>query len=84
MQELNVKPNQTAIDWLIEQLIAKSKENNPNNFAIQIYFESNGILISSAKRIEKQQIIDAYGKLVAKENEILTAEQYYNETFNPK
>jgi hypothetical protein len=71
---------QTAIDWLIEQLIAKE----PNNIALKLYFESNGILISSAKRIEKQQIIDTYfaGYNYEGGRTEEQAEQYYNETYN--
>jgi len=66
---------QTAVDWLIEKLA------------------QNGVLHSSyiyqAKKMEKQQIIHAYGQGVADEvGEILDAtkdaEQYYNQKYKLK
>jgi hypothetical protein len=71
---------QTAVQRLIEKLIAKSKENDPNNFTIQIYFESNKDLVEQALEMEKQQIVDAW---IATDNELqrISAEQYYKETY---
>lgn len=63
---------QTVVEWLAEQL---KIDKNPIVYSI----------LDQAKEIEKQQIIKAFNLL--KENEIkqqflLRAEQYYNETFN--
>ena len=58
---------QTAVDWLIEQR--------------QKYGSIIGIDLEQAKAMEKQQIMNAWAKGVTSENNV-TAEQYYNETFN--
>jgi hypothetical protein len=60
---------QTAVEWLKEQ-----------------YYESEGKLTNKdfeqAKQIEKEQLKDAYGKVVVNEaRELIDAEQYYNETY---
>ena len=80
---------QTAVEELIEKLIAKSKENDPNNFTVQIYFESNKDIIEQANKMFEQQIIEAFeeGKDIEYEYHIndeprIDAEQYYKETFN--
>jgi len=62
---------QTAVEWLIEQL----KINN--------YISENAHwLIDDAKKMEKEQIVDACNS----ENsvDINYGEQYYNETFKTK
>lgn len=71
---------QTAVDWLVEQL-----RNNEN-----IRWRGTRLieLEDQAKEIEKQQIVDAYnqGRHNGQTNwgfgNDITAEQYYNETFN--
>lgn len=73
---------QTAVDWLIEQMI------------IQDYFNSNkpltytnlDHLVHQAKAKEKEQIMDAYGDEQSHLQddgswEIKTSEQYYKETY---
>jgi hypothetical protein len=66
--------DQTAVQWL---------EDKSKQFAIDLdllnYFEQ-------AKEIEKQQIIDAHGikkdySFSQIDPQIITGEQYYNETF---
>jgi hypothetical protein len=74
----------TAVEQLIEKLIAKSKENDPNNFTIQIYFESNKDLIEQAKAMGKEQIKNAFCD--GNDHEPLevpkdSSEQYYLETY---
>jgi hypothetical protein len=66
----------TAIDWLLEQL----KINN--------YISDNAHwLIDDAKKMEKQQIIDAWnngqsdGVSVVSQQLYEPAKQYYNETY---
>ena len=58
----------TAVQWLVEQL-----ENH--NGVTRPAFEN---VIQQAKEMEKEQIIDAYQ---TSHISMMTAEQYYNETF---
>jgi len=64
---------QTAIEWLIDQLIPKDQHEGIMD------------IIQEAKEMEKQQIIDAYkvGKFEAKLpiEEQTTGKQYYKETY---
>ena len=69
---------QTAVEWLREQLI-NSGLDYPINEASKLF--------EQAKEIEKQQIIDFANDLLAQNNVNYIAvpdlaEQYYNETFN--
>lgn len=57
---------QTAVEWLVEQLIDEFS-NYPD------------AIIEQAKQMEKDQIIDAYNKNPQGFNH--SGEQYYNETF---
>ena len=61
---------QTAVEWLINQLIPKDQHE--------------GIIdiIEEAKEMEKQQIIKTRQDIYVTGN--LSAEQYYNETFKNK
>jgi hypothetical protein len=61
---------QTAIEYLVEQLIPKA-------LSVEQYYH-----IRKAKEMGKQQIIDAYdnGKYITSGKEF-GGEQYYNETF---
>jgi len=63
---------QTAVEWLISQL-------NKKGFAQVVTDEE----IDQAKEMERQQIIDAYvdGRCHYRDKKIISAEQYYNETF---
>ncbi|MFN5251340.1 MAG: hypothetical protein ACK5DE_09840 [Bacteroidota bacterium] len=76
---------QTVVQQLIEKLIAKSKENDPNNFTIQIYFESNKDLIEQALEMEKQQMLEFWnGGIDCTEERGKSFEQYYKETHEQK
>ena len=71
---------QTAVEWLIEQL-----EWDDSKIARVIGLKKYNQVVSQAKEMEKQQIIDAYDK--AFPYDIIgynAAEQYYNETFKNK
>lgn len=57
---------QTAIEWLLEQLTIAD-------------FEGQQIAIKQAKKMEKQQIIDAYE---TSHISMMTSKQYYDETYN--
>jgi hypothetical protein len=60
----------TAVEWIVEQLQAPCR-GIPSH------------IIDKAKEMEKKQIIDAYDTFVLDDNSnFMTAEQYYNETFN--
>jgi len=62
----------TAIDWLLDILITENE--------ITLKGE-NYKLFEIAKQMEKEQIIDAYE---TSHISMMTAKQYYNETFNKK
>ena len=69
---------QTAVEWLIDELSKFEKGESE-------YF-STTIIKNKAIRMEKQQIMKAYGQGIADEaGEILDAtkdaQQYYNETY---
>jgi hypothetical protein len=59
---------QTAVQWLVEKLMKGEYINDPE------------YLITQAKAMEKEQIIEAY--CMGDDN--IGAEQYYNETFKSK
>jgi hypothetical protein len=60
---------QTAVEWLIDMLVTENEV---------ILKGENYKLFEQAKQMEKEQIMDAYetSHIV-----MMTAEQYYNETF---
>lgn len=72
---------QTAIDWLIEQM----------PLGIRKTLSENGIDFQKAKEMEKEQIMDAYSKGADDEYNLdwnpldrrdsIDCEQYYNETY---
>lgn len=73
---------QTAIDWLLENLITEPHSETD--------FEHNSNCWDKAKQMEKEQIIEAHGdKKRTKSNSgscvtyayTFTGEMYYNETF---
>ena len=67
---------QTAVEWLVEQLIPK---------AMVTYDTTTYNAIQKAKAMEKEQIVNAhlFGLLRPLEMEATKqAEQYYNETYN--
>jgi hypothetical protein len=68
-QPINNNKQQTAVDWLVEQLPLIQQEGLID-------------IIEQAKEMERQQIIDAYhtNPLEAKWKNI--GSEYYNETFN--
>jgi len=61
---------QTAVEWLIEHL--NLDETSPNY---------NKLIIDQALEMEKQQIADAY---ITSHISMMSAEQYYYETFEQK
>ena len=75
----------TAVEWIVEQLILKDRQANPNSFTMQIYFESNKDILKQAIEMEKQMIIkavqDGFNEGWDHPEEIGTGEQYYNKTY---
>jgi hypothetical protein len=65
---------QTAVEWLVEQLIPK---------AMFTYDATTYNAVQQAKAMEKEQILKAlyFGKNI---NDDIEAEQYYNETYKNK
>jgi len=64
---------QTAVEWLIEQIIKYELVPKGTN--------SDNVLFHKAKEMHKQEIIEAYEDVSTKDGEFLTGEQYYNETY---
>ena len=62
---------ETAIEWFYKKLITGKFTGNDT---IEFLYET-------AKEMEKEQIIDTYE---TSHISMMTAEQYYNETFNKK
>lgn len=64
----------TAVEWLIAQI-------KDDWFLAAFYDEFN-----QAKEMEKQQIVDAYcdGRISIIRHNVMSLEQYYNETFKNK
>jgi len=62
---------QTAVEWLVDEL-------EQHHVKIDI---KNTVVFQQAKAMEKEQIINAW---IATDNELqrISAEQYYNETYN--
>jgi hypothetical protein len=62
---------QTAVEWLIDQLIPKDQHEGIMD------------IIEQAKEMEKEQIMDAANKLLYHSTgpSDTAAEQYYNETY---
>ena len=78
---------QTAVEWLVEQLINEDRKLNPNSFTIQIYFEASKNIIEQAKDMEKEQSMNDFmaGKWDWAEHikgkESKDPAEYYNETY---
>ncbi len=73
---------QTAVEWLIEQLAKKH-----NEFQALTFYYDHKDQIEQAKKMEKEQIIDAniagMEFIPVDPNKYQQdAEQYYNETYN--
>lgn len=77
-----MKTKQTAVEFIVKQLDCLNKERKDKLISAETFFNHKINLIEEAKRMEKEQIIDARLTLrisgVSYKEE---AEQYYNETF---
>jgi len=61
----------TAVEWLVEELTRQ-------NMFMHLFAKE----IEQAKKMEKEQIIDAYNKsFILRDKPYSTAEKYYNKTF---
>ena len=63
---------QTAVEYLIEQLMERD------------FIKKNYEIIEQTKAMEKEQIMESWkhGNLPTFLGRVLTAEEYYNETYN--
>jgi hypothetical protein len=61
---------QTSVEWFIETMSNK-------HIGFKTYANANKEIIEQAKEMHKEEIKTAYDKV-----SMLTAEEYYNETFN--
>jgi hypothetical protein len=63
---------QTAIEWLVDELILEG-------------FNVPKVFYDKAKKMEREQIIEAYSQgFIESENMNLGAEDYYNRTYGNK
>ena len=75
MEGSNMK-NQTAVEWLQKQL------SNKIYTSIEDYNIQSKLAFDQAKEMEKQQMIKFANDFLFHDDTDLTAEQYYNETYN--
>ena len=73
---------QTAVEWLIEQILDYPLEDSTNVAHLKKHVNKVTVF-EQAKAMEKEQIIRAYlmARCYDNENSVTEAEQYYNETF---
>jgi len=76
---------QTAVEFIVSQLDCLNRERKDKLISAETFFNHKINLIQEAKRIEKEQIIEArltlrISGLSYKEE----AQKYYNETFKNK
>jgi hypothetical protein len=64
---------QTAVEWLMKQM----------SLGDRMHLAENGVDFEKAKAMEKEQIVDALvdGRTQYRDKNIVSAEQYYNETY---
>lgn len=74
---------QTAVEWVIEQLFNSFEKFNNGEYTFDEYLKSNLEIRAQAKEMEKEQIIVAASDHCYPTCELATidAEQYYNETY---
>jgi len=69
---------QTAVEWLENEFLFSKEDNGKIEIGQQLF----DILITKAKQMEKEQIINAYIDGEHQQGFENEAEQYYNETYN--
>jgi hypothetical protein len=75
---------QTAVDWLYINLNECYEHYDNGKYSYTYFVNESKKILEQAKAMEKEQIIqfaDKYDAYVV-QGGTLTAEQYYNETFN--
>ena len=77
---------QTAVEFIVKQLDCLNKERKDKLISAETFFNHKINLIEEAKRMEKEQIIDAYegGYFDERKGNNVDEEKYYNETFKNK
>jgi hypothetical protein len=71
---------QTALKWYIERLLDLDCEYGQGLITLAVWSERKKSLIEQAKKMEKEQIIEAVNSQQSIWNEP-NGEQYYNETY---
>ena len=74
---------QTAVEWLIEELVNQKLvkvDNLSTYYSYKNYATTFELLCENARRMEKEQITNAW---IATDNELqrIAAEKYYQETY---
>lgn len=74
---------QTAVEWLDIELWKLRLKLRGGEISLGLYGEQEVKIIEQAKAMEKEQIIETWkhGNLPTFLGRVLTAEEYYNETF---
>jgi len=67
---------QTAVEWLEDAMLGIIHVNSEEDF------DTLKSMIRQAKAMEKEQIMKAFNEGTFANDEKVTAEQYYNETYN--
>jgi hypothetical protein len=71
---------QTAVEWLLEQIYNQKIEFIITDMGILISQEEN--ILIQAKQMEKEQIMNAVYDTMEFDPSIEAAEKYYNKTYN--
>ena len=74
---------QTAIDWLIQALESDIEVDESNMVTIKMHEHDYITSKVIAKQMEKERIMNAWASGVLSDDN-MTAEQYYNETYERK
>ena len=73
---------QTAVEWLVEQLLIYGDKAFNKEISLGQYHIKKQELIEQAKQMEKEQIVNSYLQgCFDEELDHNKAEQYYNETY---
>ena len=74
---------QTAVEWLFEQLCSEKLSWNKDRMGKLFIDLRTSDIFQQAKEMEREQIIKAHtnGWNKGIQNELITSQQYYNETY---
>jgi len=78
---LDKSKKQTAVEWLADEIIMLEERLRQEEINLNDFMDLKDDLVTKAKEMEKEQIINAFHKNSQKFFCEEEAEQYYNETF---